>query len=520
MLDDAKSVWELIERRAAATPERIMLHSGERSVTFAEYRDLVERAAAGWHAAGITAGTHVSWQLPTWVESAVLVGALCRLGAIQNPMLPIYRHREISFITRQLRTRFLITPSTWNNFDYHALASQVAGENTADGIADLSAVAADRHNPEADPATLPPPPATFDSRGDDPVRWIFYTSGTTSDPKGAQHTDRSVMQGAIGYCKKTHIVPDDIAIVAFPFTHVGGAIIGVFTPLLTGSTAVLMEAFTPQLSTELIAKHRVTLGNGAPAIHQLLMAEARDHPEAYSTVRAFPGGGSPKPPLQHDEIREVVPSAVGGITSGYGLTEAPILTQTDMDAADDSKVKGEGTPTESVTLKLIDRDGNEVPPGAEGEIVATGNQVMRGYTDPSLDAGAFTADGFFRTGDVGRFLADGTIVITGRIKDIIIRKGENVSAKEVEDCLFTHPNVADVAVFGVPDVERGEMVVAALQLKDPSQPPSVRDIFEHCKQSGLMAQKAPERLMFVDAMPRNPSGKVPKHELRKQLLDG
>ncbi len=514
MLDDAKSVWELIERRAELTPSRVMLQADERAVTFVEYRDLVEVAAAGWHDAGIREGMHVSWQLPTWVESAVLVGALCRLGAIQNPMLPIYRHREISFITKQLGTRVIITPSTWNNFDFHELASQVAVEN-ANG---LRAVVADRHNPDGDPTTLPPAPATFDSRADDPVRWIFYTSGTTSEPKGAQHTDRSVMQGAIGYAKKTQIVDDDIAIVAFPFTHVGGAIIGVFTPLLTGSTAVLMEAFTPALATELIGKHEVTLGNGAPAIHQLLMAEAKDNPKAYRTVRAFPGGGSPKPPLQHDEIRETIPSAVGGITSGYGLTEAPILTQTDMDASDASKIAGEGTPTESVTIKLLDRDGNEVEPGVEGEIVAKGHQVMRGYTDSSLDAAAFTSDGFFRTGDIGRFLDDGTIVITGRIKDIIIRKGENVSAKEVEDCLYTHPNIADVAVFGIPDVERGELVVAAIQLEDPSSVPTVPDIFEHCKSAGLMAQKAPERLMIVDVLPRNPSGKVPKHELRKQLI--
>jgi acyl-CoA synthetase (AMP-forming)/AMP-acid ligase II len=515
MLDDARSVWELIERRAAATPDRVMLHAGERSVTFAQYRDDVERAAAGWHARGVGTGVHVSWQLPTWIESAVLVGALCRLGAVQNPMLPIYRHREISFITRQLGTRFLVTPSTWNNYDYAALAALVASEQGGRP----EPVVADARNPEGDPAGLPPAPPVYDARADDPVRWIFYTSGTTSDPKGAQHTDRSVMQGAIGYCKKTHIVEDDIAIVAFPFTHVGGAIIGVFTPLLTGSAAVLMEAFTPKLATELIARHHVTLGNGAPAIHQLLIAEAKNAPEAYGTVRGFPGGGSPKPPMQHDEIREVVPSAVSGITSGYGLTEAPILTQTDIDAADASKAVGEGTPTESVTIKLIDRDGNEVAGGDEGEIVARGNQLMRGYTDASLDAEAFTADGYFRTGDIGRFLDDGTIVITGRIKDIIIRKGENVSAKEVEDCLYTHPNVADVAVFGIPDAERGELVVAALQLKDASVRPTVADVFEHCRAAGLMAQKAPERLMFVGAMPRNPSGKVPKHELRKQLLN-
>jgi cyclohexanecarboxylate-CoA ligase len=519
MFDDAKTVWELIERRAEASPDRIMLHAGDRAVTFAQYRELVLRAAAGWAARGAGTDVHVSWQLPTWVESAVLVGALSRLGAIQNPMLPIYRHKEVSFITQQLGTRLLITPTVWNNFDYAALANRVAAENAAKPRGSrLEPVAADQWNPEGDPGTLPPPYVAAEDPATDPVRWVFYTSGTTSDPKGAQHTDRSVLQAAIGYATKTHVVADDIAIVAFPFTHVGGAIIGVFTPLLTGSTAVLMEAFSPQLATELIGKHHVTLGNGAAPIHQLMIAEARDHPEAYRHVRVFPGGGAPKPPMQHDEIREVVPTAESGICSGYGLTEAPILSQTDIFAADESKILGEGTPTDGVTLKLIDMAGNEVAAGGEGEIVAKGRQIMRGYTDASLDAAAFTPDGFFKTGDVGRFLADGTVVITGRIKDIIIRKGENVSAKEVEDALYQHPGIADVAVFGIPDVDRGEMVVAAIVAKDADAPPTQQDVFEHCTAIGLMTQKIPERLMILDAMPRNPSGKVPKHELRRQLV--
>src|SRR4029077_11699494 len=138
----------------------------------------------------------------------------------------------------------------------------------------MDALVADHWNPEGDPATLPPPPAPSDDPAGAPVRWIFYTSGTTAEPKGARHTDRSVLAGAIGYAKKTHVVEDDIALVAFPFTHVGGIIIGVFTPLLTGSAAVLMEAWTAQASTELIVKHAITLANGAAAIHAPLIVEA------------------------------------------------------------------------------------------------------------------------------------------------------------------------------------------------------------------------------------------------------
>src|SRR5439155_21946211 len=166
---------------------------------------------------------------------------------------------------------------------------------------------------------------------------------------------------------------------------------------------------------------------------------------------------------------------------------------------------------EGVTMKLIDRAGNEVGEGEEGEVVVKGPQVMRGYVDSSLDADAFTPDGFLHTGDLGRFDEHGAILITGRIKDIIIRKGENVSAKEVEDVLYGHPKVADVAVLGIPDAERGEMVVAFVVPNSADEQPTLKDVFDYCKSSGLMVQKIPERIEIIDTMPRNPSGKVPKH---------
>jgi len=153
-----------------------------------------------------------------------------------------------------------------------------------------------------------------------------------------------------------------------------------------------------------------------------------------------------------------------------------------------------------------------------GEIAVKGPQVMRGYVDSSLDKDAFTEDGFLLTGDLGRFDSNGAILITGRVKDIIIRKGENVSAKEVEDVLYGHPKVADVAVLGIPDETRGEMVVAFVVPKDQADPPTIPDVREHCRSVGLMIQKIPERIEVIDVMPRNPSGKVPKHELRARII--
>jgi len=510
MIDDARNLWDLIERRAAATPDTTMLFDGDREVTFGEYRDWSERVAAGLaEQHGVGEGTAVSWQLPTWAESAVLLGALARLGAVQNPMLPIYRDREVRFITGQTGCELIVVPTEFRGFDHVGLARQVAAER-----AGLRVLVADRSLPEGDPAKLEAPPAMHDDPADDPVRWIFYTSGTTADPKGAQHTDRTIMATSIGYCRRVHATEADSSLVAFPFTHAGGIIIGIFQALLAGAGSVLIETFTPQASTELIARHGITFGNGAPAIHQMLLEEARANPEAYRTIRAFPSGGASKPPQLHEDLKAVVPGNAG-IISGYGLTECPILSQTAIDDPDESRRDAEGRPQDGVEIKFLDFDGNETD--GEGELVVKGPMLMRGYLDSALDADAFTTDGFFRTGDLAKLDPHGAVIITGRIKDIIIRKGENISAKELEDVLFTHPAVGDVAVIGLPDPDAGEIACAVIAPAQGTDPPTLEEIASHCKAAGLMAQKIPERVEIVPELARNPSGKVLKHELKAQF---
>ena len=509
MIDDARSLWELIERRAAATPGRAMLYDEGREVTFAQYRDWSERVAAGLAAEyGVGEGTAVSWQVPTWSEAAVLLGALARLGAIQNPMLPIYRDREVRFITDQTGCKLIVVPTEFRAFAHAEMANAVAQDRKG-----MQVLVCDRSLPEGDPRGLAPVGDAPDDPVDDPVRWIFYTSGTTADPKGAQHTDRTIMATSIGYCRRVKASETDSSLVAFPFTHVGGIIIGIFQALLTGAGSVLIETFTPQGATELIARHGITFGNGAPAIHQLLLEEARKNPAAYKTIRAFPSGGASKPPQLHEDLKEVVPGNAG-IISGYGLTECPILSQTAIDDPDESRRDGEGRPQDGVEIKFLDLDGKEVD--GEGELVVKGPMLMRGYLDSSLDSGAFTPDGFFKTGDLARLDPNGAVIITGRIKDIIIRKGENISAKELEDVLFTHPGVADVAVIGLPDANAGEIACAVIVAADGADPLTLDDVFEHCTTAGLMTQKVPERVEVVSDLPRNPSGKVLKHELKAQ----
>ncbi len=513
MITDAGNLWELVELRAALTPQAPLMYDEGRVTTCAELRVRAEEAAAGLHALGVGEGTAVSWQLPTWTEAAVLVLALARLGAVQNPMLPSYREREVGFIARQTNCELLIVPTEFRGFDHLALAQSVA-----DGIEGMQVLVADRELPTGDPASLPPVPVRRRHPADDPVRWIFYTSGTTADPKGAQHTDRTIMATAIGYCERVRATDADISLVAFPFTHIGGIIIGIYQSLLTGAGAVMMETWTPQLSTELIARHGVTFPNGAPAIHTLLLEEARAHPEAYQTVRAFPSGGAQKPPQLHEDLKAINDHCVG-IVSGYGLTEMPILSQSGVDDPDESLRDAEGRPQAGVEIRIVDRDLDDVEPGGVGELIARGPQLMRGYVDASLNDAAFAPGGWLRTGDLARLDSFGAVVITGRLKDVIIRKGENISAKEIEDLLFGHPDIADVAVLGLPDPDLGERCCAVIVASEGSVPPTLPDVFEFLKATGLMVQKIPEQIELVDEIPRNPSGKVLKNELRERFGD-
>jgi acyl-CoA synthetase (AMP-forming)/AMP-acid ligase II len=510
---DGGSLWQLVERRAAATPDDLAaIDEDGRTLTWAETRTAAERAAAGLARMGIGAGDVVSWQLPTWLESKLLVLALARLGAIQNPMLPIYREREVGFIVRQARSKLLVVPSVWSGFDFEAMARDIATAVNADGGA-LAVLVADKALPQGDPSTLPPPP----DPEIDAVRWYFYTSGTTADPKGAQHTDRTILASALGMNAALEVTAADRNAVVFPFTHIGG--IGwLFSALAVGFPTVYIERFDPARTVALIQEHEVTMAGAGTPFHMAYLAAQRQLPAGerlFPSVRVYCGGGAPKPPQLHYDIKAEMGGV--GIVSGYGLTEAPILVMGSVHDTDEQLANTEGRAAGAVQLRVVTLEGKDAGIDEEGEIRAKAPQLMKGYLDSSLDADAFDEDGWFKTGDLGRIDADGMVSITGRVKDIIIRNMENISAKEVEDLLFTHPDIADIAVIGVPDPKTGERVCAVVVPKDPAAPITFESMVAFCREQGLMTQKLPERLEIVDALPRNPTGKILKFELKHRF---
>ena len=506
----ATGLWELVERRVQATPDALFaVDEQDRKLSFADYRDAALRCAAGFQARGVGEGTAVSWMLPTWLESLVLVAALARLGARQNPILPIYREREVDFVCRQSAASWLVVPRRFRDFDYEVMAGEVAAKQPG-----LSVEVVDGALPEGDPRDLSPAPSPFASPDQAPLRWLFYTSGTTSDPKGALHTDSTLLAPGRSLARVLELAPDDRIALVFPLTHIGG-VAWLAASLFSGAGNIAVAAFDPETSIDVLARHGVTQGLAGTAFHQAYLAAQRERGGTlFPQVRSFPGGGAPKPPELHYEIKRELGGV--GIVSGYGLTEAPILVMNTVTCSDEKLAETEGLPCEGVTLRIVRTDGQPAAPGEEGEIRATGPQVCRGYLEAALDADAFDADGFFRTGDLGRLDSDGYLTITGRLKDVIIRKGENISAKEVEDLLYTHPKVNEVAVIGLPDPTRGERACAVVSCESDDAPLAFDEMVAFCKDAGLMLQKIPEQLEIVGELPRNATGKVLKHELRQR----
>jgi acyl-CoA synthetase (AMP-forming)/AMP-acid ligase II len=283
-----------------------------------------------------------------------------------------------------------------------------------------------------------------------------------------------------------------------------------------GFPAVLIEAFSAPDALPVFRRHHVTMVGGSTAFYIMLLAEQRKTPDEpiLPDLRLMSGGGAPKPPEIHYEVQREAGGR--GAVHGYGMTESPMITSNGPSDTDEQLANTDGKPVVGAEVKIVKLDGTPAGPDEEGEVRVRGPMVFKGYTDPDLDRDAFDADGFFRTGDLGKMRADGHVSLTGRLKDVIVRKGENISAKEIEDILYTHPKVEDVAVVGLPDEERGERVCAVVQVAPGADPLTFLEMTTLCADAGLMRQKVPEQLELRTDMPRAATGKIVKTKLREE----
>jgi acyl-CoA synthetase (AMP-forming)/AMP-acid ligase II len=370
------------------------------------------------------------------------------------------------------------------------------------------------HTPYAGLLQQPPDAATLPVLDPDSVRMILYTSGTTSRPKGVLHTHNSMHALICQIRDHWMTAPGDTFLVPSPVAHIGGSIYAFECPLLLGTTAVLMDRWDADAAVTLMNSQRCTHMAGAtPFLHQLLSAAQRAGTRL-PELKVFICGGASVSPSLIRSAAEYFDRAV--VTRVYGCTEVPVATvgaprPDEADRAADTDGR-----TGIAEIKLVE---HQAAPSGEGEICVRGPQMLLGYRHSEDGADSFDAAGFFRTGDLARWVDDKYLVVTGRAKDVIIRSGENISAKEVEDLLADHPGIAEIAVVGLPDERTGERACAVI-VPAGAEHPDVSSLLALLVSKGVAKFKAPERVVIWDALPKNDAGKILKHRIRASLIRG
>lgn len=502
----SQTMDEVLAAAALARPRKVAVIDGQRAVSFAQLDAMVEHCARWLEAADVSRGDAVAWQLPNCLESVVLFFATQRIGAVAVPIVPIYREREVAFICAETEAVVLAVPEVDERFSYRALAGQVQ-----DSVPTLRSVLPVALGSDDCWATARPLPATRERLASREVAVVVYTSGTEARPKGVMHSAATLLYDTKSMRILLDLTEDDVFFMPSPIAHITGLQNGVVTPITLGASVVLQRRWNAAEALELIAEHRCTYSVLATPFLQQMFA-LPGAVQAMASFRYVRCGGADIP----DRLMAQAEACGVKVLRVYGLSELPTLTCTLPTSTADQVRSTDGFPIGDVEIVIVDDADIEVPAGRAGHILAAGPEMFLGYVDSSLNAGAFTQSGLFRTGDLGVFDEDGALQIRGRAKDIIVRGGENLSALEIEEALRTDPAILDVAVVGVPDPVMGQRARAYL-VASPGAHFDIERLKGLIERYGLAVQKTPEQLVLVPELPRTASGKVNKALLRSSL---
>jgi acyl-CoA synthetase (AMP-forming)/AMP-acid ligase II len=506
-----ETLADALQRAARQTPKRILLIDGERHV---DCETLHAEATALAHAmlARAPTGSVISFMLPNWHEAATIYLAATLAGMVVNPILPSLRDRELQFILKDVGTRIIFVPARFRQQECAAMLTRVVAqiESPPDVVvlrgepAGHIAYESLLREQAASTASLPTPDP-------DSVRMILYTSGTTGRPKGVMHT-HNTLHALIQQLRKHWLAaPGDKFLVPSPIGHIGGSIYVFEGPLLLGTTAVLMERWDADEAVRLMDREGCTHMAGATPFLEQILAAARRAGTRVPSLKVFICGGASVPPALIRNASEYFERAI--VSRVYGSSEVPVTTVGSIDRNDVAHAADTDGRAGFAQIKLIDHSS---APSGQGEIYARGPQMLVGYLHTEDENDTFDAEGYFRTGDLGRWVDGDYLVVTGRAKDIIIRNGENISPKEVEDILIGHPQIAEVAIVGLPDARTGERACAVIVPKGTAGP-TVASLGEFLDAQLVAKFKFPEQVVLWDALPKNDAGKVLKHQIRATL---
>jgi cyclohexanecarboxylate-CoA ligase len=482
----------------------------ETRLSYAAVDDLSSRLAAALHARGIGRGDVVSFQLPNWWEFSILHLACLKLGAISNPLMVIFRERELRFMLGLAGSKILVVPASFRGFDYAAMATNlrehlprlahifVVGRDGADGFARLLEDAA--------------PAAAFtpaDGPGPDEVIQLLYTSGTTGEPKGVMHSSNTMLSNLEYFAERLGLGVDDVIHMPSPLAHQLGFMYGIVLPIMLGGTAILQDIFAAPEMARQIRDEGATFTMGAAPFLNDLTEHVAASGQGTPSLRVFVSAGAPIPRALVAKARQTLGVA---IISAWGMSENGAVTTTKLDDGEEKATTTDGCTLPGIELRIVDAESARVPTGQDGQLQVRGCSNFIGYLKrPELNPN--DPEGWFDTGDLARMDADGYIRIAGRSKDIIIRGGENIPVVEVEGLLFRHPAVAEVAIVGFSDARLGERACAFVRLREGASL-TLPEITAYLEAQRMARQYMPERLEILPELPRTPSGKIQKFKLR------
>jgi cyclohexanecarboxylate-CoA ligase len=486
--------------------------------TYRELSNMADRVAIGLTQLGVRKNDIVACQLPNWWQFTVTYLACSRIGAVMNPLMHIFRERELSFMLKHGEAKVLIIPQTFRGFDYEKMVNEIkptlpdlkhvvvvngTGSNSFEAL--LSGPAWEK---ESNAQAL----LTQHRPGPDDVTQLIYTSGTTGEPKGVMHTANTVMANIIPYAARLHLDADDVVLMASPMAHQTGFMYGLMMPIMLKSSAVLLDVWEPLRAIDLIRNEGATFTMASTPFLTDLAKNVEESGNKVPTLRTFLCAGAPIPGPLVEQARSVLGTK---IVSAWGMTENGAVTLIELNDPDERAFTTDGLPLPGVELKVVNDDGVALPVGEAGKLYVRSCSNFGGYLKRA-HLNSTDADGWFDTGDLARLDAQGYVRITGRSKDVIIRGGENIPVVEIESLLYRHPAIAMAAIVAYPDERLGERACAVVVLK-PGQSLDLAGLVDYLKSQKVALQYIPEKLEIREAMPSTPSGKIQKFKLREVL---
>lgn len=519
---------DYLDTAVAARPDQVASIDSAGQLTYAQLAEQVDLAAHALDAAGVGPGDVIGIQLPNWSEWLVAHLAALRVGAITNPLIPIYRDREIGFMAEKADVQVLFVPGDFRNYDYVAMVERlrdklpkltktvvVRPENTFDDTDFFSGwddflESGRRHRAAA--------PKDFTDQRPSPneLSLIMFTSGTTGSPKGVMHTQNSVLAAALPWPDKLGMDETTVVHMASTFGHLTGYLFGVCLPIMLGGTGVFQDVWDANEFARLTEAHGINHTSAAtPFLHDLLQSDGITHHDM-SSLQRFACMGAPIPRHYGTETKDKLPGMA--MLGGWGQTECGLSSFGHPQDPEEKIFTTDGRPLDGMDIRIVDFDGAQAPAGTEGRIQIKGPFLFHGYLG-QLDKTREEFDGeYFDTGDLGSIDDDGYLSLAGRTKDIIVRGGENIPVAYVENVLYEHPELEALAVVAIPHERLQETAAVAVVMTEGAEPLTLEAMQAYLEAKGVAKQYWPERVVVAEDLPRTPSGKIQKYLIRKQLI--